>query len=177
MVKSDFTFELGKGQEEDETLKFGVTEVTDQLFLGGEEDVSDVLDEVDLWVDLRDDGPFNRVVEIPRHVVYVRIPIKDGDSERAAPVFKKAKQLVDASIAAGEKVLVSCHAGFSRSALLAWWVLSEQTGDPESAWCSLKSKRHWIEPHENFWPFIEEYVLKDKAEKDAVVKEARSLED
>jgi protein-tyrosine phosphatase len=159
----DFTFYKGKGQEADDTLRVGVTQVTGQLFLGGQEDVTEALPHIQVWVDLRSEGMWNRVVEIPSHVTYIRIPIVDGDSNRASQVFKKAKQIVQSSIEEGEKVLVSCHAGISRSVVLVWWVFANQLQDAEKAWSILKLKRPIIEPDERFFPFIKEHIMSIKA--------------
>lgn len=157
-INLDFTFKKGAGQEP-EDFRYGITEVTDQLFLGGEEDVCQVLSDVQVWVDLRNEAWSSRIVEIPEHVTYIRIPIADGDTLRAENVLSKAKQIIDLSLTAGEKVVVSCHAGVSRSAVIAWWILAEKLQDAERAWALLKSRRHHIEPDEGFFPFIEKVIV------------------
>lgn len=160
-VRLDFTFERGKGQQADD-FRLGVSQITENLFLGGEDDVSEVLPFVDVWLDLRDEGLWNRIIEIPEHVVYIRIPIADGDGDRAYQVFWKAKQIVRMVLAEGDRVLVSCHSGVSRSVVVVWWVLSEMFQDPEAAWSLLKRKRPSVEPHEGFVPFIRDCVLRNK---------------
>jgi protein-tyrosine phosphatase len=155
----DFTFHKGKGHDVDDQLKIGITQVTEQLFLGGQEDVSDILPDVQVWVDLRSEGIWNRIVEIPSHVTYIRMPIVDGDAQRAKQVFLKAKQIIEMSLEAGEKVVVSCHAGVSRSVVVAWWILADQMEDAEKAWCELKMKRPAIEPDERFSEFIRENIM------------------
>lgn len=161
-VQLDFTFQKGAGHEPD-IFRYGITEVTDQLYLGGEEDVCQVLDNVHLWVDLRDQVWSSRIIEIPAQVVYIRMPISDGDASRAEGVFFKAKQIIDLSLLAGERVVVSCHAGVSRSAIVAWWILAEQLKDSDRAWSILKSKRHHIEPDERFHPFIQKFIVPIKS--------------
>lgn len=158
-IQLDFTFESEKGQQSDDLVRAGITQATDQLFLGGEEDVSEALPFVQVWVDLRNEGCFNRIVEIPLHVTYIRIPIADGDINRAFQVFSKAKHIIQTSIDNGEKVVVTCRAGVSRSVVLVWWILAEQWKDPNKAWNFLKWKRPFIEPDERFSPFIKEHIL------------------
>ena len=157
-IQLDFTFESGKGQPKD-SFAAGITEIVEGLFVGGEEDVSDVLPFVQVWIDLRDENPWNRIVEIPSHVVYMRIPIADGDIHRAYPVFRYAKHIAEHTLQQGEKVVISCHAGVSRSAVLAWWILADMWKDPQKAWSHIKQKRPCVEPDDRFLPFIKEHIL------------------
>lgn len=155
----DFTFREDEAHPVDDILRLGITQLTEHLFLGGEEDVSDVINNVDVWVDLRNEGKWNRIVHLPSKLTYIRIPIEDGDLKRAKQVFTKAKSIIEASIEAGETVVLTCHAGMSRSVVLAWWILAEQFQDADKAWRHMKQLRPAIEPDERFFPFIEEHIL------------------
>lgn len=157
----DFTFRR-EGQESDDSLKVGITRVTDQLYFGGEEDVSDILPFVQVWVDLRDEGYFNRIVKIPSRVTYIRIPIADGDIERALSVFSKAKQIIQKSLSNKKKVVITCHAGINRSAVLVWRILAEQWNNPERSWLYIKNIRPCVEPDKRFLPFIRKYIYCSK---------------
>lgn len=133
----------------------GYVKVLDWLFLAGEEDVDEILPYVDVWIDFRHVSPWNRVIKCPEHVRYIRIPFCDGDLEAAETAIPIAKTIVDYCHEIGKKVLISCHAGISRSATLALWVLAERTGY-EKAWLELKKKQPYFEPDENFWPLLDE---------------------
>lgn len=132
----------------------GYVKVLDWLFIAGEEDVDDIPLHVDVWIDFRDIRPWNRVIRCPEHVRYIRIPFCDGDLEAAQTAIPIAKTIVDYCHENDKKVLVSCHAGISRSATLALWVLAEQIGY-EKAWLELKQKQPYFDPDENFWPLLD----------------------
>jgi len=126
------------------------------LFLGGEEDVCQVLEEVDVWIDLRHFGRWNRKIFLPDQVVLVRMPFKDGDLEKAKIILPICKDIALKAKNEGKKVLLSCHAGVSRSALLALMVLAEEFQSTEKAWWRLKTERPHVEFHENFEPLVKE---------------------
>ena len=161
-VVNDFTFS-DKGQEKDETIALGMTRITDNLYFGGEDDIDDVLSFIDVLVDLRHENQFNRIIPVPRNITYVRIPIEDGDIERAYSVFSKAKIIINTAIFLSEKVAVICNAGVSRSTVLVWWILAEWCGDPNSAYGHLKTLRPVIKIDERFYPFIRKYIYKKGA--------------
>lgn len=134
---------------------YGITKVNDWLFLGGEDDVDQILNQVDVWIDFRHFGRWNRVIFVPNHVQYMRMPFMDGDSTKVKSVLSNAKLIID-YLKPDNKVLVSCHAGASRSALLATWILAEELGDFDAAWWRLRGKRRLIEFHEGFDEFVQE---------------------
>lgn len=140
----------------------GVTKLTDYLYIGGQEDVCQILGKVDLWIDFRGPSPFNRKIYIPEGVVYVRIPFNDGDETMIEKVLPKAKLLARNAIDNKEIVLISCHAGISRSVVLAWWLLTEEWGDHEKAWNHIKHLRAYAEPDERFHDFIQKYIVGHK---------------
>lgn len=142
-------------QDEPNWTPQGVTKITEWLFLGGEDDVHEIINEIDIWIDFRDFSKWNRVIYVPEEVIYVRIPFKDGDNKKVKSALNIAKNIIDQN-KNKYKILISCHAGFSRSALLATWVLAEETGDLDVAFREIKSKRPYVEFHENFSCFVQE---------------------
>ena len=141
-------------QDEAEDHRIGITKVFDWLYLGGEEDVCQILNEVDVWIDFRHFGEWNRRIFLPDHVFYIRMPFKDGDAEKAKVILPKAKKMIDEFKVENKKVLISCHAGLSRSAILALWLLAEELNDYEQAWVQLTNSRPYFEPHENFFELL-----------------------
>lgn len=141
-------------QDEAEDHRFGITKVCDWLFLGGEEDVCQILNEIDVWIDFRHFGEWNRKIFLPESVIYIRMPFKDGDIKKAREILPQAKKLIEGFKFDGKKVLISCHAGVSRSAILALWVLAEELVNYEKAWIQLIGARPHIEPHENFMELL-----------------------
>lgn len=147
-------------QDPPEKHRFGVSKLTDWLFLGGEEDVCQILDKVDVWIDFRNFGRWNRKIFLPNHVVLIRMPFKDGDLEKAEVILPICKDIVLKAKNDGKKILVSCHAGVSRSALLALMVLAEEFQSAEKAWRRLKIERPHVEFHDNFRSLVKEIFLK-----------------
>jgi protein-tyrosine phosphatase len=140
-------------QDPPEEHRFGITQLADWLFLGGEEDVCQVLDQVDIWIDLRHLDRWNRKIFLPNHVVLVRSPFKDGDLEKAKEILPMCKDIAIKAHKQGKKVLVSCHAGVSRSALLALMILCDFM-NAEEAFLKIKFARPHVEFHDNFSPIV-----------------------
>lgn len=152
---NDVVLERDKQDPPDE-FRYGVSKLTDWLFLGGEEDVCQVLGEIDIWLDFRHFGKWNRKIFLPDKVVLIRMPFEDGDVDKAKVILPMCKDLVLKARDQGKKVLLSCHAGVSRSALLALMILVDELGDPERAWFRLKEKRPHVEFHDNFLPIVKD---------------------
>lgn len=158
MAKPDFTFDLELADVVDPLL-FGASEILEgRLYLAGEAEVSPVLHQIDAWIDFRHDSEWNQVIYIPSHVTYVRLPICDGDGERAKIVFPLAHDLILDLIHQGKRVVASCHAGISRSALVVWWVLADYLGDRDQAWLTLKRRRPGVDIHEGFYSFVQSHI-------------------
>ena len=143
-------------QDPPQQWRLGAAHITPWLYLGGQEDVCQVLSSVDLWVDFRDLQPTNRKIFLPEHVTYQRLPFKDGHLEALHTTLPEAKNILDEARKNNKKTLISCHAGVSRSAVLALWCLAEEMGDYEEAYQRVRAVRPYIEPHEKFHPFLEE---------------------
>ncbi len=112
--------------------------------------------QVDVWIDFRNDNlGSNRRVIAPASVTTVRFPLRDGDLAAARSVFPAAKTLVDHFRKQDRRILVSCHAGFSRSAAFALWIMSEKMGY-ETACEQLARLRPYANPQHRFAPLLEE---------------------
>lgn len=184
LALKDFEFEFaGKIYHFAEGHRAGATQVLPWLWLGGEEDVDEPLygkllkpehvtphavsaePKVHLWIDFRHDTPFNRKIYVPPSVAYIAMPFRDGDLEKAGRVLPLAKTLLDRVHEEGKSALISCHAGVSRSAVLALWCMAEER-DYEWAWRTLLFMRPHVAPHPVFEPILSElarsYPAKDE---------------
>jgi len=125
------------------------------LYLSGEKEVETIINKVDIWIDFRNELPTNLEIDVPNNVVIVKLPFIDGDIEKAKKIYPIAKLILDRAKINGQKVLVSCHKGLSRSALLTLWCMAEEMGY-ERAY----SKMKLINPNLNidfrFIPIIEQ---------------------
>lgn len=167
-------------QPPDWSYKQGFTRITDQLFLGGEDDVDDLLygfEEsrninskgsfenepsplIDIWMDLRDLRCNNRQVFIPNNVAHIPLPFRDGNYEEAKEVLPGAKQMLEDYLSEGKRVLVACHQGRSRSVILLLWHLSETLGSYEKAYSHIRRRRPLMKPDRGFKKFLEEWKAK-----------------
>jgi protein-tyrosine phosphatase len=131
--------------------RFGASQLSPWLFIGGQEDVCQVLHHVDVWFDFRHVLPTNRKIYLPPHVAYYRMPFPDGDIQSLYEILPK----IDATLKAQQqKVLVSCHAGVSRSAVVALYLLCKENGDFAKSWETIVKARPYVLPHDHFQPFI-----------------------
>ncbi|RNB89618.1 hypothetical protein EDM56_10560 [Brevibacillus fluminis] len=165
-------------QPPDWDSKFGYSEILkEQLYIGGEDDIDELLygtiesrnlngkgsffespmPQIDTWIDLRDHRPNNRKIYIPTEVEYFSLPFADGSYIEAEQILPKAKEVLTNKLNNGNRVLVTCHQGRSRSALLVLWYLAETLGSYSEAFKVLKDKRYIIKPDRNFSPFLEEW--------------------
>lgn len=174
LALKDFEFEFaGKIYHFAEGHRAGATQVLPWLWLGGEEDVDEPLygkllmpehvtphsvsaePKVHLWIDFRNDLPHNRRIYIPHSVTYISMPFRDGDLEAARRILPLAKLVLDRVREEGKSALITCHAGVSRSAVLALWCMAEEKGY-EWAWCNLLLMRPHVAPHPEFDPILQE---------------------
>lgn len=173
---------LSRHQQPDWSYMHGHSEILDNLFLGGEDDVDRLLygmeeakninnkgafvgepePSVDVWMDLRDIRNNNRYVFVPDEVLHVKFPFRDGVYKEAQEVLPTAKDMLEHYLSQGKKVLVTCHQGRSRSVILLLWYLSEKFGSFQNAYWHIKNKRPIIEPDRAFKPFLEEWKEKYK---------------
>ncbi|MDN3019939.1 dual specificity protein phosphatase [Paenibacillus sp. BSR1-1] len=161
--------------------KYGHSEIINGLlFLGGEDDIDDLLygkeesrnlngngffqtmptPQIDVWIDLRDVRDSNRNVFLPENVEYISVPFRDGVIEEAKTYLPIAKEILGKKLANKKRVLVTCHQGRSRSVMLLVWYLSETMGTFDKAYKLIRSKRPIINPDKNFIPLLEEWKLK-----------------
>lgn len=169
-----------KHQQPDWEYKYGHSEILpNQLYLGGEDDVDELLygkeeafnlngkgqfhknpePMVDMWIDLRDLRDNNRQVFVPSTVEHVSIPFQDGVLEQAREHLPTAMKVLKEALNSNKRVLVSCHQGKSRSSLLLLWFLCQKMESFQESYWHLKSKRPIMEIDRKFTPFLEELKL------------------
>jgi len=172
-------------QPPDYEYKYGHSEIIkEKLFLGGEDDVDDLLygteearhlngkgsfsnqafPQIDTWIDLRDNRPSNRQIYIPEGVQYVSIPFRDGFLDEARVNLPLAEQVLRNALNANQKVLVTCHQGRSRSVILLLWYFAKKEGSFLDAYWLIKGKRPIMNPDKNFKPLIDEWRKQYPAE-------------
>lgn len=145
----------------DADIAFGITRVLPWLWLGGEEDIDFEQLKVDVWIDFRQEMRWNRRIWTPKGLTIIKMPFQDGDLFLAESILPLAKLILSDIKEKGKKALISCHAGVSRSALLALWVLSEELGF-EKAWLELKRLRPIVEINPNLLPLIQKLMRYDQ---------------
>lgn len=167
-----------KHQPPDWESKYGYSEIIkDILYLGGEDDIDELLygvvesrninrsgkfehqpsPRIDVWIDLRDIRSSNRNVFIPEAIEYLAFPFRDGELDEAKEFLPKAKEALQNRIYQHKRILVTCHQGRSRSVMLLLWFLVEKGGSFKKAFNDIKTKRPIIAPDKNFKPLIEEW--------------------
>lgn len=172
-------------QTPDWECKVGFSEILpSSLYLGGEDDIDDLLygveearhlngkgaflhaptPQIDVWIDLRDIRSSNRQVYLPDGIQYVSIPFHDGNLEEARTYLPQAKQQLTSFLEEGKRVLVTCHQGRSRSVMLVLWHLCERENSFLSAYWDLKGKRAVMEPDKRFQPLLNEWKEQYKSE-------------
>jgi len=165
-------------QPPDWSYKFGYSEIIpQQLYMGGEDDIDDLLygeeqarqlngkgafngtpsPQIDAWIDLRDQRDSNRKIYLPNTIHYYSYPFRDGNVEEANITLPKAKEKLTSLLKEGNRVLVTCHEGKSRSFLLVMWQLIENGESVLDAYWEIKSKRPIVEPHKNFQSFMDKW--------------------
>ncbi|PFH80345.1 dual specificity protein phosphatase [Bacillus sp. AFS088145] len=154
--------------------------INELLFLGGEDDVDELLygieesqnlngfgffqnmpnPQVDVWIDLRDIRESNRKVFLPEKVEYISVPFRDGVIEEARTYLPIAKEILSKNLADKKRVLVTCHQGRSRSVMLLIWYLCETLGSFDKAYKLVRLKRPISNPDKKFTPLLKEWKLK-----------------
>ena len=128
------------------------------LYLCGEKQVEIVLNKVDTWIDFRNELSTNLEIKAPNNVVIIKMPFIDGDLEKAKKVYPLAKLILTQAKLNNQKVLVSCHKGLSRSALIALWCMAEEIGY-EKAYNKMKLINPELNIDMHFLPIIEQIKM------------------
>jgi protein-tyrosine phosphatase len=136
-------------------MEFGAIQVLPWLYLCGYRQVDSVINKVDIWIDFRNELPTNLKINVPSNVVDIKMPFVDGDLDKAKKVYPMAKLILNQAKINGQKVLVSCHAGASRSALLALWCMAEEMGY-EKAYSKMKLINPNLKIDNEFAPIIKQ---------------------
>ncbi|MFW6009534.1 MAG: dual specificity protein phosphatase family protein [archaeon] len=124
------------------------------LYLGSEKEIKNTINEVDFWIDFRDNIDSNIEVNVPDHVIMIKMPFVDGDLERARNIYPQAKTILDQVKKSGKKALINCHMGASRSATLALWCMAEEMGY-ENAYNKMKLINPKFKPDVKFKPILD----------------------
>jgi hypothetical protein len=182
LFMGDKTDRISRHQPPDWSYMHGHSIIADNLYLGGEDDVDQLLygmevartlngkgilvgepnPSVDIWIDLRDIRDNNRRVFVPDGVEHIPLPFRDGVYAEAESMLPIAKSVLEKGLAEGKRVLVTCHQGRSRSFILLLWHLSEKFGSYQNAYWHIKNRRSIVEPDRAFKPFLEEWGRKYK---------------
>jgi len=79
------------------------------------------------------------------------INIEDDENEPIDAFFEKCYQYIDAAINSGERVLVHCMAGVSRSAtIVAYYLMKKYGMDVEDALLYTRARRPIVRPNDGF---------------------------
>lgn len=124
-----------------------MSEIIPGLFLGGMEDAFNPLMSQGATV-------VNMAVEVPQTPYanrYVHLPANDDPNEHLSRYFSYAILTIDEELGLGNKVLVHCFAGISRSAaIVIVYLMSKNRWPFSKAYEFVKSKRPIINPNFGF---------------------------
>lgn len=143
------------------TLPPNVNQITDQLFVGGFIDLHDwnELNKLGITVDVNLQAERHDRFITPTPENYLWLPTMD----HAAPdpnAIDRGVAYIQAQLQQDKKVLIHCHAGMGRSALLCAAVLVAEGQSPATAWQIVKTKR----PIANLHPW-QQTALQDFAQR------------
>jgi protein-tyrosine phosphatase len=123
--------------------------ILDNLYLGDEPDAFSLA-----FMKERPTAVINCAKELdksPHCVAYLHIRLDDENEERLAPHLTRANEFIDDHLANGNRVLVHCYAGVSRSASIVIGYLMYSRGMTfDVARAYVKSKRKTIKPNLGF---------------------------
>lgn len=124
--------------------------LTDQLAVGGCFPIDRATDlardhRIAAIVDLREEDQDDEELLRAAGIAFLHLPTTDQMSPSAA-TLEEGVQFARAHIAQGNRVLIHCHAGVGRSALLALCVLVDQGLEPLDALAQAKDRREVVSP-------------------------------
>ena len=90
---------------------------------------------------------------------YLHLPLDDVYEEQLSPYFTIANEFIENQLQKGNKVLVHCHAGISRSASIIIGFLMYKNMSFTEAYDYVKSKRNIIDPNMGFTIQLYSYGL------------------
>uniref|UniRef100_A0AC34GW90 Uncharacterized protein n=1 Tax=Panagrolaimus sp. ES5 TaxID=591445 RepID=A0AC34GW90_9BILA len=154
------TIPCKKGHDDDEPSN-GPTQILDFLFLGSQQDAlnREVLKRNGITKIINLSEPGIKCESIPNNKNYfLHIPINDSYQAKLLPHFDIAYEFLENAKKNGEKVLVHCLAGISRSATLAIaYIMRTKRFTSDDAYKFVKALRPSISPNFNFMGQLLEY--------------------
>ncbi|KQN96939.1 protein-tyrosine phosphatase family protein [Paenibacillus sp. Leaf72] len=132
------------------------TLVWGNVWVGSEDEVNDWFQQENLkvpakvWIDLREDMPWNVSISAPAHMTIQAFPFADGDS-CAAPVMENAIAQIKTLLASGIPTVVSCHKGQSRSVACVVGAVSNNIVELNTAYSQVKIMRPQANIHSALW--------------------------
>lgn len=123
--------------------------VAQNLFVGTAEDASDEATVQDHYitvvVSLTHNDPAG---DVPADLTHEAVPMMDGP-QNSRDAFERAVNTVLSHLAAGDKTLVHCSAGASRSPTVAATALAFHSGDDlNAAFKQIRDRRPATDPHD-----------------------------
>ena len=152
------------------TLPPNVDAITDQLYVGGFIDVHDwtALAKLGVSVDVNLQAERHDHFIAPTPENYLWLPTLDHAAPDLAALHRGV-DYVQAALRNGKKVLIHCHAGMGRSALMCAAVLTAEGHSVDAAWQIVKTNR----PIANLYPWqraaLETFAQERAQQKEAVL--------
>lgn len=138
-----------------------MTKITEYMYLGDVDDARKLKEGsskydciINLYADSINDKSYRKFKHIP--VIYVNI--EDNESENIAKYFKYLNDVIQGVERRGEKVLIHCRAGVSRSAsVVIAYLMYRYKLNLEEAFEYVKNKRPQIDPNYGFLKRLKAY--------------------
>jgi predicted protein tyrosine phosphatase len=150
-----------KSCNDDDEPSNGPTQILDFLFLGSQQDAlnREILKRNGITKIINLSEPGIKCESIPNNKNYfLHIPINDSYQAKLLPHFDIAYEFLENARKSGEKVLVHCLAGISRSATLAIaYIMRTKRFTSDDAYKFVKALRPSISPNFNFMGQLLEY--------------------
>ncbi|WP_180953821.1 dual specificity protein phosphatase family protein [Bacillus sp. M6-12] len=132
-----------------------ITPLLDWLYIGGvENNVRRTLPYADVWINFSHESKKEKQIHEKRktNIIYYPLRFDDGDLQKGQEMWLRAFELIQQH--KGQKILISCSEGVSRSAVMCLWLLCEEFMDYEKAITHLKENRK-VFIDKGFHPFVE----------------------
>ena len=126
----------------------GPSEILPGLFLGDRSDAANASHAFTCIVNCTADLPNSHE---DKGTIYLRLPMNDHAGQDIEQYFDVAFDFIDKALARGEKVLVHCFAGISRSAsIILYYTMKTKRMTLNDAFAFVKARRHIISPNFGF---------------------------
>jgi len=137
-----------------------ISEILPHLFIGNERDAASK--------PILDENAINSILNVTSHVPFhfendasmtcKRLPATDNGCQNLKQYFEDAIIFIESARCSGDKVLVHCQAGVSRSpTIVLAYLMARYNWSMMTAFCYVKSRRHIIAPNFNFMGQLMEF--------------------